>query len=106
MQSQPWVRHLCSPNSVKHWGVFPPPRLEGTGLQISHTMEREDKRLREDFCMIFPTGISLLQFSPVVLSLALGLDLDLKEKRLMRRWEKLPAFFLLAELVVTLVKSS
>lgn len=56
--------------------------------------------------MIFPTGISLLQFSPVVLSLALGLDLDLKEKRLMRRWEKLPAFFLLAELVVTLVKSS
>lgn len=70
-------------------------------------MEWEDKRLEKDLRTIFLTGFSILQFSPaVVLSLALGLDLDLKEKRLMRRWEKLPAFFLAVELVVTLDKSS
>lgn len=48
------------------------------------------------------------QFSPiaVVLPLALGFDLDLKEKRLMRRREKLPAFFLAAELVLALERSS
>jgi len=70
-------------------------------------MEWEDKRLEKDLCAIFPMGFSLLQFSPAVVpSLALGLDLDLKEKRLMRRREKLPAFFLAAELAATLDKSS
>lgn len=101
------VHHLRSPNGVKHWGVFPQSRLEGTGRQVTDTAEWEDKRLEKDLCAMFLIGFSFLQFSPpVVLSLALGLDLDLKEKRLMRRREKLPAFFLVVELAVTLDKSS
>lgn len=42
------VCHLCSPNGVKHRGVFPQPRLERTGLQVTETMEWEDKRLEND----------------------------------------------------------
>lgn len=102
----PQFCHLCSPNGIKHRGRLPLAKVERnrTAGHRYHRVGRQETR-KGSLCNLY--SFSLLQFSPAVaLSLTLGLDLDLKEKRLMRRREKLPAFFPAAELVATLDKSS